>query len=313
MQKLLSINENPMLKTYNSIAFPLGILSLNKNFSEKYILRNFNRLCCTKLWPRVMVNKKFFIFWGSIKCKKIFHIKKQRLLNYIENAILNGYYIFLKVNEKYIPERKAYQKYNHANDIYIFGFDNDKKEFHTIQYCNNDGSAINIYKRQILSYNTVFESYNKSAYKYNFDAYAFKAKENFNFDKLNISEIKKDIHAYLNSKNKRYGINVYDILIDKYSRVSANERISLIDISMLKEHKWILSLVGKYFLEYKVFSYEFICVQNSINNIFLLAILYDKTLKRKYLESLIENLKKIREKEKEILSNYFLDEVKKDQ
>ena len=48
--------------------------------------------------------------------------------------IENGYYVYLAVDEKFIPHRVGFQPPNFIHDILVFGFDTVQKVFNIIEF-----------------------------------------------------------------------------------------------------------------------------------------------------------------------------------
>jgi hypothetical protein len=204
----LPIAENPSLKELHTSAFPLSILEAYDGFSEEYLLQNYIPVAFKKLYGNVLTyDRPFFWRWDCFEWRISLHYPRKNVLKKIIDYIENGYYVFLCVNEYYIPERHSYQNKYFNHEILIFGFNESENFFQTIAYDINGE-----YKTQKISFSDIdkaFRSNNEHFYKF----FALKVRSSYNFHQITTKTLKKKLSRYLNTHNPRKGKNSYDALI----------------------------------------------------------------------------------------------------
>ena len=135
MKKILPICESPQCLDLHTSAFPLSILNADSRFSERWLIQNLIPIEYAKRYGNVLTyDLPLFWFWKCFNFKISLHYPGKDVIKTICKRIEQGYYVFLCVNEKYIPERAAYQLYNFKHEILIYGFCDEDQTFYTIAY-----------------------------------------------------------------------------------------------------------------------------------------------------------------------------------
>ena len=183
----------------------------------------------------------------DFKCesKKMISDYRPNIIDYIMLQINNQYYVELMLNEKYIPDRNAYQicDHNHANLIY--GYDEMQKTIYIMGY-NRIGWPVSeeiTYEQFINAYNTANSDADVHTLKYSPDVKVYR---------LDLEHIIAPLEAYLEGRNLSlgirnmfvplnaiFGIDIYDELIKSERAMDAfmdDRRISY----LLFEHKKIM-------------------------------------------------------------------------
>ncbi|EGO8312552.1 BtrH N-terminal domain-containing protein, partial [Enterococcus faecalis] len=73
----------------------------------------------------------------------------------ITNMIREGYYVYLYLDEYFMPNRDAYQKFHLVHDNLIYGFDSDEEELFVLGYMNSQQLPSK------LSYNSLRKAFKK--------------------------------------------------------------------------------------------------------------------------------------------------------
>lgn len=141
---VLPICENIRSKTVNYISLPLSIIE-SENYStynfvfsrllsiyakkRNILLKNENSLLVPHCLP--------FVLWKAIHFRvKLLHNEKN-LKKLIINSIKVKKYVYLGVNEEYIPNRSLYGKAYYYHELLIYGYDEKTDKFYTIAFNKN--------------------------------------------------------------------------------------------------------------------------------------------------------------------------------
>lgn len=135
--KLLPYPEKPMFLCYHNKAFPFGILQANSP-------EDITKWICTKCVncafysnsPKNKFNIAVWDVWGvnerlvtqqTLQINKdYFDLFNMDLLHILRTAIENNCYIYGSYNEKYIPNKWAFNNEDYMHDFLIIGCDDDK-------------------------------------------------------------------------------------------------------------------------------------------------------------------------------------------
>lgn len=139
MEKLLEFNDNPPIKTYNHHAFGTGIITSVKD-GINWIYNNYIQI---SYYPEESFTT-FDYHMDYIYCQPVFSheyigddvIKSLgiNVMDYILEAVMNGKYVIMCVNEYYIPNREAYMSYSYNHNIMLYGYDEKTRMFNTAGY-----------------------------------------------------------------------------------------------------------------------------------------------------------------------------------
>lgn len=251
---LLPIVEKPPIIAYLHHAYYLGILFTNNSyrnyFSSIFINLYYNRSISNRI---NFVLEKWYAEEEYFNYNKIGYnhsldmVTKSELVEIFIRMIDLGYYSLFDLDEFFIPNRVAYNKFNFIHECMIYGYCISKKEFNIIGYTDK-----NIYEKSKLSFNDFAKAlYFDSTNWVNF----VKIGENYVFG-FDIEQTKNHIYDYLHSKNTynqyaddfcSFGINAVieyaNDLIDDYGL------FDLRYIRILLEHKICMHLRIKYLYE----------------------------------------------------------------
>lgn len=255
MKKILPITTEIPIKTYNNIAYPLSVIFSNFNKPEDWLFLNSFSLKYGTEVNDITLNLPYNMDWECLD-KKIISPAGTTIDNII-NELLDNRYVYIAVDEFFIPYRRNYQKQSFTHDILIYGFDDLEKEFYVIGYdkfkkysCQK--LQFSILEQAIASANT-FLNDNSETYEY------FGAGNNFSLKLKNISSDLKINFDILRELVKSYikgtefyshsgylcysGIQIYTKLIDDENALLDNRNWNII-----KEHtEFILRFISERF------------------------------------------------------------------
>lgn len=227
MKKVLPVNK-PLSTCYQFMAFPLAILSKREE-CEPWIFNNFIQACFHKDYNNAPVPSYFYIFdfainpWLQVQRLQRDIIKSMNIniIELIKNAIDMEYYVTLNVDEFYIPERIAYQKFHHTHDILVHGYDDETETLMVLGF--NEKMSFEVTTVRYWEFQKAFENldhiknncHQLFLYKYNPEGkYTF-----------NIPLLIESLEDYLYSRNtsnkfsmvsepwvRAYGMECYDYL-----------------------------------------------------------------------------------------------------
>ncbi len=226
MKRKLMINTNPLVRVYQYNAYANGVLSIDEK-SLPWFLNNHIQLVFYK--DNIEKNNIIFDFFtgnvfGGIPLLQYeavndnYHIKSSQAatIEFIKECINNGYYIYTFVNEFYIPNRLAYNKYDCSHDILIYGYDEDNHLCNTIGY--TDKLQFN---ESEISFDAFYRAFQCDR---NICIRIFKLVDNID-SKFNISTVYEMLCDYANSTNCSNKLGLYFDL-DTYNKYYFEGRLN---------------------------------------------------------------------------------------
>lgn len=131
MKKVLPIINNVPIKTYNYIAFRLSIIFGNYDLPTDWLFLNAFQLKYGPQFNDVTLDVYDDPEWNCFE-KKI--LSNQIKTDEIIANISNNSYVYLAVDEKFIPNTIAHQQQSFIHDILVYGFNEEKKLFDIIGF-----------------------------------------------------------------------------------------------------------------------------------------------------------------------------------
>ncbi len=210
---VLPICENVSSKTVNYLSLPLSIIesaddsTYNFIFSKilsiyakkrNILLKNENSLLVPHCLP--------FAFW------KIFHFRIKLLHNeknikdLIVNSLNEKKYVYLCVNEEYIPQRPTYKKAYFYHELLIYGYEENTDKFYTIAFNENLS-----YVSQMIDSRDIINAYKTNKLR-RFSFYNIWIRDKYDFTTLNKKLVKIKIFFYFHPIKRNYGYRAYDCL-----------------------------------------------------------------------------------------------------
>lgn len=156
---ILRYTISPPLKTYNYSAGAMSLVCSNVENGYLWCVGEFLRIKWRFSWNNLDFTLRKFKKWSCLTVKNLkFSNIKSDFTSCIEQNLRNGNYVYLKVNEFYIPNRKSYMLKNFIHDIFVIGFNKDSEIFYTLAF--NDS---NKFTETSISYSFLEKAY-KSCY-----------------------------------------------------------------------------------------------------------------------------------------------------
>ncbi|PEL51555.1 hypothetical protein [Bacillus wiedmannii] len=322
--------KKPAIISYQFLAFPLAILANYKNLTEPWVQSNFSQICVNTDFDHP-VPFCFYMFdytinpWLLVEKIERETIKTNDIdiLEFIKNSIRQEKYVYLCLNEFYVPDRAPYQTYDLDHDVLITGFDNKKN---TLNILGFDKQML--FKETTISFNQFLDAYKMfksedNSYLNKIVLYKFNKNGEYSFNKSLVIE---SLSEYLYSKNtserfnmltepwdRVYGLECYKLIRLYIDKVIQNEiNLNIRDMHVLYEHKLSMYNKIKYMEDNGVLKEEFgmseaykkvKSLSESIRNTMLKYSINQKTnLLQRVKELLIE----IEEKESYILHELLI-------
>ncbi len=289
MSTVLPIDENPEFSEVHTSAYMLSILKTSNAFANMWLLKNCIPIFFAEKFSHTISYEYhplwFFRFFNS---RISFYYYRKDIIKSIKKYIDKKYYVILCVNERYIPNRTAYDREDFLHDILIYGYDNNESTFCTIAYDNTGKYCSHkcFYNQVELAHRTHPEHF----YKF----YALKVNENYNFNFFSIKELNKKISRYLKPVKKNTGINAYKLfrkeLIEAYN-FNYND-VDIRGFRLMMERSEALELMGTYFSIDSAVENDINILSQMSKALFYLALKFNITQNKEVLYRLILNYDK---------------------
>lgn len=239
MNKILPFDDDVLIDTYHYLAYPFGVL--RASFKDETYYNSVIKHCSNLIWygsdatTQLAFDSDFFTYWDSFKRKEINNefitkVKKEKAL-YIIKSINENNYVYLCVDDFYMPRRFDYKKRHFKHDLLIYGYD-DFLEIFMIAGYNDKGH----YCTDYLSF--------QDFYKANPEDLVLLAVDDryeLNYKKNDYMEFLK---SYISSNEKDRGLNSCYRLLEFIDAIDTD--FELYDIKpfiVFLKHKSVIHLV----------------------------------------------------------------------
>lgn len=185
-----------------------------------------------------------------------FILEGSSLIEFVKKAIDHDYYVNLRLNERYIENRRAFKHdYDFDHENMVYGYDDE-----AIYLAGFDRNQM--FVLYTLSYENFVTAYEKNTGKYEINLSKFRV-DSYVFN-LEPECIKKQLKEYLygydpsyredlmiSDTHRVYGIKIYDILLKNLKKLN-DRRI----VYILKEHHEIMIKRIEYFYKRNIINYN---------------------------------------------------------
>ena len=208
---LLPIIEDVSLKTLNCFAMPMSVIETAPNFSYDYSLQKAISLYAKKI--SILLKKENsllvphclpFPFWKSLHFRSKVFVNKKNIKKTIIKSLSQKEYVYMGINEQYIPKRGAYKNFFFYHEILVYGYCEQKDMFHTIGY-NEDSS----YETQLIQSEDLINAYKTNRVKL-FSFYTIRLNNNCNLNQINRKMLVLKASLYSHPIKKNYGYKAYE-------------------------------------------------------------------------------------------------------
>lgn len=307
---VLPFETEPLVRSYHSLAFPMGIIQANaqKDLTEWYCGKYIN--CHFMLeYPQNRFNTCTYDEWGAqegILLYQHFYMQSDlykqlvsNIVDIVKRFLLCDCYVSGMYNERYIPGKSAYGKYDYLHDYIIYGYDDDTQSFLSAGYLL-DGK----YQSFSITYENFENSINNlNAQDIMMETWKYNDRASF---ALNLPRIREDLADYLASRNskhvytddKAYGRDGI-LRLKEYFETTFEAGIDLRYTRALMEHRHFMLLRFQYFANQGVVPKEdaerMKETYDKAEKIHLLGIKYNMTHKNSYIGSISKLIDEILE------------------
>lgn len=267
MKKELPVNIPPM-KCWQFSAYPLAII-MNEESSWDWIFSNFIQVSAHENFITHPVPFGFYEFdyaynpWLSVRrlSRDIFPIFRTNIVDFVTGSLDRDYYVYLNLDEYYVPNRPPYGKTNRSHDVLVHGYDAEQETFSLLGYDERL-----IFRKTTIPFTAFEKAYGNLERIPNTcnQIYLYQLKRDGSYS-LNISLIVEGLEDYLFARDTArkysllaepehdfvFGVDTYRIL-DEYLKHLARSPDNYIDIRymhLLWEHKHCMAKRVQYLTE----------------------------------------------------------------
>lgn len=259
MKKILPIATEIPIKTYNNIAYPLSIIFSNFDKPEEWLFLNSFSLKYGIEANDITLDLPCNMNWECFD-KKILSLKGTTIEN-IKKEILEKRYVYIAVDEIFMPYRDTYQKKNFVHDTLVYGFDDSEQQFMLVGH--DKKHKYTCHKIEYKTLEKAVDSANSFLDEISSSYEFFGAGNNFSLKMKNCNaELPQIDYKVLHKLLKKY-FREKNMCIDNgyiyYSGIEIFDKLqndvdALIDYrnwSIIKEHiNFVLRFIQKYFPEF---------------------------------------------------------------
>lgn len=144
MKKLLPITE-PIIKAYPDYVYPLSVL-MNHTETKAWLYCNFLQLyflpadsASSLRYYYTDINNRLWNVRNPLLNYQVIH--KEMLdrynidsIDFIIDSLNSGYYLYLYLDEYYLPNRISYKREHYIHTTFFYGYDNEEKKLYSYGY-----------------------------------------------------------------------------------------------------------------------------------------------------------------------------------
>ncbi|MEW9699659.1 hypothetical protein [Paenibacillus sp. SI8] len=323
MSKELPIQIPPM-KCWQFSAFPLAIL-MNHEKSWEWIYCNYIQVSTHQNFLTHPVPFAFYELdyaynpWLKVQRldRGIFPTFRTSIVDFVKDSLSLGHYVYLNLDEFYVPNRVPYQKFNRTHDVLVYGFDDEQETFNLLGY-----NERLIFDKSVISFAEFEKGYHHLDHIPNpceqIYLYQFNEKGTFTFDiKVVIEGLEDYLYARDSAAKYRllaepestiiFGMDTYPILQLYMEHLLQNPDgyVDLRYAHMLWEHKHCMSeriqfLIERGYLDREAGFYEkFKEIEKSSESARNMLIKFYRSRNKDNLHAVIQLLNQIKQNEYE--------------
>ncbi|SDF91695.1 hypothetical protein SAMN04488542_12058 [Fontibacillus panacisegetis] len=161
MGRIILPCSEPIIKGYLFFAFPLSIIGYNEK-TAPWILSNYIQMRFDKDYINSPVPYTFYAYEHHISpwlcdeefSRNILNFFEFDIISWVKNCIEQKKYVYLYLDEYYMPGRTSFGKLNFAHENLIFGYNDDLESFDVLGFDDKG-----IFKPVQLTYDKFVDAY----------------------------------------------------------------------------------------------------------------------------------------------------------
>jgi hypothetical protein len=257
VRKILQFQQ-PLAYGYQFYAFPLGILATRPKATD-WVLSNYVQVVYEYSGEAAPVPFAFYVYDYSVSPwletlrmnREWCGLQEKGIAGIVRDAISQDFYVYLTLNERYVPDRRAYGgTVDSAHDCLIRGVDDEAGTYEIFGYDRNQ-----VFRGTQLPTADLPRAYNEIGpagfYDVPLTLYRYHDSGEYTFD---LGYIARGVGEYLDSVNtsmhfqaqrdpwyRAYGMETYDLLasyLDEYARGRLG--FNICHLQVLWEHKRLM-------------------------------------------------------------------------
>ncbi|MNO50748.1 hypothetical protein D3C76_411320 [compost metagenome] len=161
MDRIILPYSDPIIKGYLFFAFPLSIIGYNEK-TAPWVLSNYIQMRFDKDFINSPVPYTFYAYEHHLSpwlldeefSRNTLNFFKFDIVSWVKNCIDQKKYVYIYLDEYYMPGRTCFGKVNYAHENLIFGYDDNLQLFDVLGFDDQ-----NIFKPVQLTYDNFVEAY----------------------------------------------------------------------------------------------------------------------------------------------------------
>ncbi|MEK4007728.1 hypothetical protein [Paenibacillus sp. FSL H3-0333] len=327
MTKVLPVQKPPVFG-YHFYSYPLAII-LNYESSYPWFYSNYIQLAFNRDM-NAPVPFCFYMYDYAIVpwlttyrlSREVYALTDKPIVDFVKAALDKEYYVYLNLDEYFVPERFTYGKEHFSHDSLVYGYDSSTRSFHILGF-NGKGMYVSS-QITFQAFEASFRYLDQMGNECNqIVLYQYKEDGKYDFNQKLVCESLED---YLYSRNtserfsmvespweRAYGMEIYDVLLKYFNNLSEGEAAADVrHVHILWEHKHCMKLRTEYMFDREIIRKPHLVEQAVflegqaliLKNNFLK---YCVNCKPELLASIIQLTEDIRELEKVFLPDLIMD------
>lgn len=310
MKRILPIDINPIIKSYPYFADYLCVLQAKEYDISGILFNNFLTLYYTPFSGKMGMRK--FYYMKSLFQVQAFQFPMESPIEVMVDAINNGKYISVVLDEVSFDSDEEMQKKRYYHDCMIYGYNEEKQAFNAISYFNGIFTPFAISFTQFLR--SIPNKGEKTGYEKDIiNNHFFWIDDNFLPEKIDLSIVRRELSKYL------YGIPPFFFNCNVYKRycqylkrkylIGDSHIVDLKNFSAVYEHKYIVYNLMKCLSNDHMLIEEFHKIYMLSHVLLMKAVKFNIKNSKENIDKIIIDLLKI-DKEERVLLMRFLKEIR---
>lgn len=261
MTKVLPIQKPPIFG-YHFYSYPLAII-LNYESSYPWFYSNYIQLAFDRD-RNAPVPFCFYMYDYAIVpwltthrlSRDVYALTDKPIVDFVKGALDKGYYVYLNLDEYFVPDRFTYNKEHFSHDSLVYGYHSDTDSFDILGF--NDKGVYAPSQIAFQDFDASFRYLDLMDNQCN-QIVLYQYKEDAQYD-FNQKLVRETLEDYLFARNtserfsmvespweRAYGIEIYDLLLKYFDILAKGETAPDVrHVHILWEHKHCMKLRIEY-------------------------------------------------------------------